>query len=192
MEREISNPKGAYTKLLSESLKTFVHSQMEKPPETQVEVFEELALVRHSAAGVVEMYSKACEKLEEVKNNPDSSKEEKAAAAEFRFAAAAMLQKELFAVTNIAKTASSIQSAATNQLSLSAMEGIVNTIIEIIFESLRMEKNGLAIAARIEQKINSQVNLSVDRGTVKLPSDDLVSLMDKSIPMSAGEIECET
>ena len=186
-----ASKKSAYGSILTSSLRQFVLEQLEKPPESQCEIFEELALSRHATSNTVELYSKACERFEKLKADPAATKEEKGAAAAFKFNAAAMLQKELAQVTNVAQAAAKIQASQTNSLSLSAMEGIVNSVIDIIFESLRMEPNGLKIAARIEQKINSQINLSVDRGTVKLPSDELVGLMDNSIPRELESLDAE-
>lgn len=178
--------KSTYGNLLSGALKNFVSDQTTKPPESQVEVFEELALHRATAATTVKMYDKAMKKVEELTDNAAATDEEKAEAFTRQYKAAEMMKREILSVANLAKTASQIQSSQTNQLSISAMENIISNIIDLIYETLRQEPNGLQIAVRLEKKISSQVSVSVDRGTVSLPSDELVRAMDQTV-LSAPE-----
>ena len=173
--------KSTYGNLLSGALKEFVTGQLAKPAESQVEVFEELALHRATAAQAVEVYSKAADKLSQLRENPNASADEKQAAFQMQYQTAEMMKRELLSVAALAKTASQIQSTQTNQLSLSAMEAIISNIIDLIYDALRPETNGLQIAARIEKKISSQISVNLDRGTVLLPSDELVQSMDLTV-----------
>ena len=163
----------AYSNLLKGSLKEFVADQLQKPPEDQNSVQEELALLRHRAASLVQLYSTAVES-----KNPEKM-----------FAAAEAMKRELCVVVNTAKTAAQIQSAATGQMTLAAVEQIVGTIVEIIYDTLREESNGLQLAVRIEKKIAAGIDLTSDRGTVRLPSDELVGLMDLTVPPAVAEME---
>ena len=159
--------KGAYTHLLTGTLKTFVTEQMEKSPESQNEIQEELALLRANASRAVEFYDKALQA-----NN----------VAHIMVAAEAM-KRELAAVTTTAAIAAKIQNSSSEQITLGAMENIVGAIIDLVHETLRDEKNGLQLAARLERLIGERINLRLDRGTVLLPSDTLVTSMDNSVPM---------
>lgn len=169
LEHEIGDkrkPQGAYAHILSGTLANFVESQLTKPAEQQNDIQEELALMRASAQAAVSMFAAASEKQD----------------VEAMFGAGKLMQKELEAVARMANVASSIQAKSTDQLTRSSMELIISNIIELVFAVLRQEPNGLHLAARIEKEIQAKVNISVDRGTVSLPSDEMVALMDMTVP----------
>lgn len=157
--------KASYAHLLSGPLLQYVEEQLERPPENQNEIQEELALMRAGAAKSVEVFNIAIEK------NDDKA----------IFVAGQMMKKELQAVAQIAAMAAKIQATNTDQMTRQAMELIVSGIIDIVFNALRAYPDGLKIAADIEKQIQSQINTSIDRGTVTLPSDEMVLLMDKTI-----------
>lgn len=158
--------KGAYSHLLSETLADYVSSQMEKPAEDQNDIQEELALMRAAASSAVQTFNLAVEKGDK----------------QAIFVAGQLLKKELQSVAAMARTASSIQSDRSDQMTKTAVASIIGTIIDIVFTALNSEPNGLQIAAKIEREIHSRIDLNVDTGTVSLPSDDLVKLMDGTIP----------
>ena len=98
------------------------------------------------------------------------------------YAAGLAMKAELLGVVNTAQAASKIQSVTSDKMTRSAVESIISGIIDIIFGVLRNERNGLRLAAQIETEIAARVNMQIDRGTVVLPSDEVVRAMDSSIP----------
>lgn len=157
--------KSAYGGILSGTLSKYVNDQLSRPAEEQNEIQEELALLRASTATAVQLFNIAVEK--------DDS--------EAMLVSGQMMKKELQAVAQMAATAANIQAKSTEQLTRAGVEQIISGIIDIIFAVLRGEENGLELAAQIEKEIASKISLTVDRGTISLPSDEIVRLMDDSI-----------
>ena len=168
IEKKKDSPptKGAYSHILTGVLKTYVTEQLEKPPEDQNSIQEELALMRSAASMAIEMYNAAV----------------KSQNAKAIYAAGLAMKAELLGVVNTAQAASKIQSVTSDKMTRAAVESIISGIIDIIFGVLRNERNGLRLAAQIETEIAARVNMQIDRGTVVLPSDEVVRAMDSSIP----------
>jgi len=151
-----------YKTVLNETLAQALEQATDAAPAEQLQIFEELALMRLAAKDAVALWSAAQESV----NN-----ETKAAAAE-------IMREALGAVVKTCDTAAKINAAATDKVSVHNIAHIVRQIVRIAHETMSDEKDALAFEAAVRDQIVIQTG---PEGTTSTP-DQTVEAMDDTVP----------
>lgn len=140
-----------YGKYLNETLQEAVESQLNLPVEDQLNLFEELALIRRFACDALKVYSKEL-------NKPDAKQIDIVVAS--KLATAALEQ-----VSNFCEKAAKVDSMQRDKYSIHTINSIVAQIVNIIHIVLDIHDQH-ELAVEIAREIRLQLKIPVQ--TVKL------------------------
>lgn len=163
-----------YEKSLSGALKEFVKNQIESDPSEQTSIFEELALMRHTATINVKLYNKTISKGD-VKLNE-------------AIAVGTMLADKLQDVAALAEKAQRIEMSSANKLGATSLAFMLDNIVRIIYEKLSLfGESGTVAAQQIEEAIRETIQIDDTTGTRITPDQDAID-MDNSVPAAPKSI----
>jgi len=160
--RGIADLPSIYRKHLKGAIQKAVEAQLDSPPSEQLSLFEELALVRVTAAQVVALWGAA----HETEN------------AEAQIAASVLMRDALKDVISTCQAAAHIDAVAKDKFSLSAIHHIVNQIVRLAYEAFGDDPR----AKDFEILINSKIKVPIEHtGTLLTPDQDVTD-MDDTVP----------
>lgn len=175
-----------YGKHLSATIQEAVETQLNLAVEDQLNLFEELAIIRKFACDALDLYKQAAE-------NPDSKPIDKLATSKYAVSA-------LELVTSFCEKAAKVDSMQRDKYSIHTINSIVAQIVNIIYIVLEMDAGRPDLAKLVEKTIREQLKVPVQTvklidvkateseqerlGTNLTPNklDQLVTQMDSSIP----------
>lgn len=161
-------PPTVYSRFLSRTLKSMVEEQMQRPPGEQLQLFEELALIRHTALRTVMLYDKVVESAEEGKPN---SKAE--------MMAAALMRDTLHEVQRMAEAAARVAAAGKDQMPAHAVRYVILQVVKIAYGIFGDDERMRAFETALTETIKVPGN--GDERTDITPDDDAED-MDDTIP----------
>ena len=152
-----------YGRHLSGALKEAVQNQLAAPHSEQIELYEELALVREFAGECVALFNKSIE------------------AGKDAGPAGSLMTEALKEVAAVADKIASIEAKSTDVLTVHTLNGAVSQITRIFYEVCGDDYRELAEV--LEQRIRAEVQLPLaeTKGTDIRPGDD-VGAMNSTIP----------
>jgi len=154
-----------YSSVLNATLTEAVQAATDGEPHEQLQVFEELALMRLAARDAVALWSAA--------QQSDNT--------ETRLGAAEVMKGALVEVIKMAETAARINAAGSDKVSVHNIAHVVRQIVRIAYECMEEDQ-----ARVFERMVKQQIKLSTGApGTVVTPDMDVRS-MDDSIPAGDG------
>jgi hypothetical protein len=157
-----------YSERLSGTLRDYVNTAMGCAPSEQVNVLEELALIRAEAARVVALYNAAVQLGNDRKT----------------WVAAELMTSALKEVVRVADVATKINNAANEKISVFNLAHTVNQIVRIAYDVFGSKD--VAKAERFERLVREKVRvLEEAKGTDSTPDQD-VAEMDATIPREPG------
>lgn len=151
-----------YRKYLSPTLTAKVEELLNVAPDEQINLFEELALMRTMAGEAVQLYG-----LAEEKGSPEQRTE-----------AALLMRSALRDVVQTCEAASRVVASGKDKVSVHDIQFVVNQIIRVAHATLEEED-----AMRFEESLRRDVRIPgrTEQGTHLTPDND-VSMMDATIP----------
>jgi hypothetical protein len=155
-----------YKRALTESLQAIVSEHLEMKPDDQLSLFEELALVRETAAGHVRVYSAAVE----------SGKQETI------MAAGELMALSMQRVAEMCKAAAAVANTQKDKFSAHDLNYIIEQIIRISYDCFKDDERVNAFALKIRNELQLREK---DRGTSITPDQEVVQ-MDK---LTLGDVE---
>jgi hypothetical protein len=159
-----------YSKHLSKTIAEAIEESLAVDPSEQLSLYEELAIMRHTATTAVTLYSKAHEVQ-------DPKKRDEAIAA-----AGALLQEAMRSVASMCEAAGRVESNKKDKFSIHNLHYVVNRIVQISHKVFHDQPDK---AKEFERLIRSEVKLADDvSGTSITPDQDVID-MDMTIPKCA-------
>ena len=160
-----------YSKFLTRTLSDAVEEALAVSPKEQLQLFEELALIRDYAGQGVQLYSQA---REAAAAHPDNAKLQ-----DLVVAAGGLMLDQLRSVINTCESAARIDAAAKDKVSVHTMHFFVDQIVRIAFESFGDDER----AHEFERQIRTNIKLpsAGNEGTSLTPDMDVIA-MDASVP----------
>jgi len=149
-----------YAKRLTKTLQAAIEEQLEQAPHEQLQLFEELALMRVYARDAVILYNAAVDKGSE----------------ELRLSAGALMAQVLGDVAKMCQSASNVSLAGKDKVSIHNIEYVVGQIVRILYQTLDDED-----AQRVEERIRSDLKVYDQTGTTITPDQDVLA-MDATVP----------
>lgn len=165
-----------YSKRLGPKLEEFVSQCIEQPESEQLQLFEELALMRSLAGEAIQLFSAASELPE---NNSRR--------ADLILNAGMVMQTALEQVRVMAKTASDINAAARDKFSVHALHDVKMQLLRIVDAAFGHDDEGLQTFARLVESQLRLPKVGVE-GTTITPDSDVMQ-MDELIPLVEEEHE---
>lgn len=162
-----------YKKYLTKTLQAAVLDATGQNPAEQLQLFDELALVRESIGPIIETYGKLLEARELVQ---DPEKREKINVA--LQSAGIVMRDALKEVATMCEMAARVNAAASDKVSVLALHHFVN---DIILAAHDMFGNNVEMVYQFEALIKQRVKLPSNEGTVLTPDQDVID-MDSTIP----------
>jgi len=147
---------------LKGTLQDVIEEQLGASPSEQLSLFEELALMRVTAAQVVALWGAA-----------DSG-----ADADAKVVAGALMRDALKDVITTCQAAAHIESQARDKFSLHALHHIINQIVRIAHECFEDDPRAKHFKQLIQEKIKMPMEQT---GTLLTPDQDVTD-MDDTIP----------
>lgn len=148
-----------YSHRLKGTLQDQVEILLGASPSEQLSLFEELALMRVTAAQVVALWGAA--------EGTDAAP-----------MAGVLMRDALKDVISTCQTAANIESQAKDKFSIHALHHIINQIVRIAYECFDEDPR----AERFEQLIKEKIKMPIEQtGTLLTPDQDAVD-MDDTIP----------
>lgn len=190
----LSNVPAFYQKYLSKSLQQALDDYMLGPPDEQLQILTELAMMRESSGLVFAMFSAVRDKREQ--HYDTMSDKDKAILDETTIRVGALVKDALMDIARIAKLASSINAEGRDKISLMQLKFFTDQMTVCAHEAASKAFAGEpAKAEQFARDFNNLVQNSVKLPTVdggtgepvtKKPSDD-VNLMDDTVPRVADD-----
>lgn len=150
-----------YSKVLNQTLQDALKAAVETDPHEQLNLFEELALMRMTAADAVQLWGIASEK-----GSIDS-----------RIAAGEIMKAALAEVVKTCEVAARVSATGADKVSVHNITHVVRQIVRIAFEVMGKEE-----AQLFERLVRERVKVSTGTtGTTSTPDED-VAEMDGTIP----------
>jgi hypothetical protein len=153
---------------LTGTLSDYVEQCLELPPDEQLNLFEELAVMRGTVADSLKLYDLA----QQVPGDTDKGRNT-------RLAASAILRESMADVAKLCESAARVERLAKDKLSVHNLAYVVSQVVRIAYHVFgdTPEK-----AREFEAKIREQVRVAADdEGTTLTPDQD-VGEMDASVP----------
>jgi len=155
-----------YAKDLSTTIAQAVEEHLQTDPSEQLALFEELALMRHTASSALKLYSAAM---------TTNDLQTQATAAE-------LVRHVLGEVARMCEAASRVQAAGKDKFSIHNLAYVVTRITKIAYKVFGDDEEGMQKARQFEELIRNEVKLARDvEGTTITPDADVVE-MDETIP----------
>jgi hypothetical protein len=174
--RDIAKMPVVYRKYLNKTLNDALEAQLGVKPSEQLQILEELALLRDFAGQSVAVYSATREAAEKNPGHNDKV-----------MAAGAFMAECLGRVSKMAEAAAKITSSTSNVDSIHDIQYIVFQIIRIMYQVCGPNNEQLAI--EFERRVHRDLVLpKTPEGTTKEPHHD-VEDMDSSVPKFLEESE---
>lgn len=166
-----------YTKFLTKSLSDALEESTGVAPSEQLQLYEELALVRIAAGDAVKTWAVATQALEEC---TDAKK--KPVLENLRDMAACIMRDHLREVVSICESAARIESNAKDKVSIHQLHYFVNQIVRCAYHAF---EDNIENAQVFEEYVRKTIHLPSpgNEGTSLTPDMD-VQAMDDSIPAS--------
>jgi hypothetical protein len=170
-----------YRKYLRKTLSHAVNELCNMPPDEQLQVFEELALMREAAGQAIALYGAARSVVERLP--PETPDENKHQAIGNMMEAASIMREALMQVVKIVETARKLEDRGKDKIGLHMLQHFVDQIVVFVYQTFgddpRVEQ--FCIAVRDGVKIpDSRAN-----GTMSLPSDDAAAA-GASVPRTSA------
>lgn len=162
----------AYSKYLTRTLSEALEEQTGVNPQEQLQLYDELALIRDSAGQAVKLYGAARQASEE---DPTSLKKQ-----EFVFQAGAIMREQLKEVISACEAAARLENSAKDKISIHQLHFFIQQIVRAAYNVLG---DDVETVRKIEHSIKTTIRLpsSGIEGTVVTPDMD-VNAMDESVP----------
>ena len=174
---------GIYDRVLTRTLAESIAALQAEPPAKQMQIFDELALMRDVAAEAVKLYSVA---REAAAQQPDNMK-----LTEQVLSTGAVMREHLNEVVRLAEVAGRIEQQAKDKISIPQLYFFVDQLVHAIYVAL---DGDVVLAKQIERTIKETVLLpsvtagNSDKGTLLTPDMDVQS-MDAMVPKIEGSTE---
>lgn len=168
-----------YSKRLNGTLGKFIEDSLATPPGEQLDLYAELAMMRHVASEAASLYEAA------VDMTPEPGKELAKQGAVM--ACATVMQEALNMVADMAGKISGIERNATDKVSAGQLSFIVAQIVRIAHETMP-DEYARTFEASMREKVRIQTG---PQGTTLTPDMDAVE-MDGTVPNIAGPATEET
>jgi hypothetical protein len=167
-----------YAKYLSKELTRTLEEQLAVSPQEQLQLYEELALMREAAGQAVKLYSVA---HEAARTQPENTKRQ-----ELVVTASQIMAEALKNVQGICEAAARCEAQAKDKLSIHQLYFFINQIVHCIHEAAGGD---VEFAERVVQAIKTGVKLPSfgPEGTAVTPDMD-VTAMDNTVPRLEGPI----
>lgn len=154
-----------YSRHLTGTLKDYVESVLGESPESQLNLFEELAIFRHTTCEAIKLYD-----LAQASDKPET-----------RMAAAVMVREQLAEVGELAERAARVEAAMRDKVSVHNLQYLVNQLTRIMHDVCE-KHDRRDIAEEFERLVSDRVKVAgTVQGTTLTPSQD-VREMDDLIP----------
>lgn len=156
----IDNLPTFYAKHLKTSLKKTIEDQLEVDPIEQINIFEELAIIRATAVSAVTLYEKCV-----------GTKAEQGAGA--------LVRDVLKEVVTTCQAAQQIESSSKDNISIHSIGHIVNQIVKVAYDVFG---DDFEKAQLFEKLVNERVKMPLQQsGTLITPDQDAAE-MDETVP----------
>ena len=159
-----------YSKHLAGALSDYVAEVTDCPPQEQLNLYEELALMRHAALTAVAMYNGIV----------NAAADGKPMKPEMILDAAAIMKSWLQEVVKVADTAAKIEAAAKDKVSVQALHMVVNQIVRVAYDAFGDDPRAQVFEQMVRQRVRMP-QLDGQGGTGLTPDQDARD-MDASVP----------
>lgn len=157
-----------YRKYMAPTLEAAVSEMLECTPDEQINLYEELALVRTMAAEAVTLYSAAIESKRD----------------ELKEAATIMMRDALNEVRIMCATAAQVEGSRKDNVSPRELKHIVSQLIRIMHVVCGEEN--IDIARRFEEAVSTELKILTDASGTDLDPTQEVREMISTIPVEEG------
>lgn len=152
-----------YSRHLTKTLEAFVNECLDADPSEQINLFQELALLRQSASHAVLLYGAAVDGVN--------------ITAETKLATAALMRDVLREVADMCAKAAQVDAAMRDKVSVHNLRHLVNQIVRVAYDELTLDD-----AKRFEKAIRERVRVTDEAaGTTVTPDQDARD-MDATVP----------
>lgn len=168
-----------YARAMTKTLRERVDDQLAATHDQQIELYEELALMRESATESVRMYALVAERIDEIR---ERGEEVPAKLAQARDHSAALMAEHLEKVKEYALGIARVRSLTKEKLTSHALYGVVHQVARMMYEVCGEEHED--IARRLESRMRQEITLPGDaesEGTNITPDVDVLE-MDELVP----------
>jgi hypothetical protein len=174
-----------YGKFMGPTLQEAIAAQLEQDPKEQLQLYEEIALMRQAAGEAVKLYSVA---LAANESEPSDKRQGMV------LQAATIMQQSLNEVVRICESASRIEANAKDKISITNLSFFVDQLVRITYNTLGGDDVGQAQCAQLEQALRAQIRIPLQQGTLigttvtPDSTDAIVADMDSTIPSSDVDV----
>lgn len=173
-----------YRHTLTKTLQSVVEEHLRLSNAEQIQLYEELALLRHNAGLAVEQYGKAYDML--LQARASQKQDLIALAEETLLEAAEAMKSQLREVRDTCKTIAEIEAKATNNITVFTLHGVVRQMVFLLYETLGPDN--MELAHQFEEMVRRDVVLPASevKGTTITPDQEVLA-MDATVPFAAPD-----
>lgn len=161
-----------YSKELTDTLRDYVEESLGSAPHEQLNLFEELAIMRATTAETIKLFSAAQQSSDQ----------------ETRVAAAVLVQDALKSVVSTCEAAARIEASGKDKISVHSVAHVVGQIVRIAYAVFGNE----AEVKVFETQIREEVKIIGEKSGTDLRPDVDVTSMDSTIPLEPELVEVTT
>jgi hypothetical protein len=164
-----------YGKYLTRTLSEALEESTSISPAEQLQLYDELALIRDAAGQAVQMYALAREALEQ---NKDAAKT--SALQQIVMQASLLMRDHLSEVVKVCESAARIEQQAKDKISIHQLHFFINQIVRCAYDAF---DGSIEHAQTFENYVRNHIRLpaSGENGTALTPDMD-VQAMDDTVP----------
>jgi hypothetical protein len=166
-----------YSRVMTQTLRERIDESTARTHDEQIELYEELALMRESASEAVRVWSLAVTRLEEARAEGRDTKLLIGVVQD----ASQLMAQHLEHVKEYALAIARVRSMTKDKLTLHTLYGVVHQVTRLMYEVCGDENE--ALARELEQRLRTDIVIPTDgrEGTTLTP-DQTAMDMDDTIP----------
>lgn len=175
-----------YRSVLSPALRQVIDDQLNgRMPAEQLQLYEELALMRHAATQAVVLYDAAVQLV----NSKDKGD---AQAAATLMSATELMKAALKDVADLAKAAAQIDNMAQDKLSVQQLAVVVDQMVRVASDVFTAHGVADEVVEQFAGEVKDRVKIPMleTRGTLITPDEDVIA-MDATVPSGPDEVDEE-
>jgi len=162
-----------YQNVLTKTVAQLVEDQLGASPNEQLQIYEELALMRVAASQAVRLYGAALELgKDDIINN-----------------ASVLMRDALESVVDTCETAAKIEASAKDKFSIHSLQQVVNQIVRLAHEVFGDDQSKVEMFERL---MRTKIKMPVGESGTTLTPDQDVTEMDDTVPDGSDDMDTPT
>jgi hypothetical protein len=184
-----------YKRYLTQTLNEVIEEMTSLAPAEQLQMYEELALLRDAAAMHVQLYSVAREGLERIISTDGIESERAKAMRQVLVGAAEQMRSQLLSVISVGESAARIEANARDKVSVLSLHHFVDQVVRCAHEAFGGDHEGITRAKVFDEMLRTSIRLPPvpDSGSNLSPTSLTpdatpdVMAMDDTVPRAPGD-----